>query len=219
MHLLVMYLIGLILGLGFYALTHYFSKKHDYTVKLSIVAVIGILFVIGSFAIGGFGAMPYTALSIGILTIPIVIVLIGKKPIWRQYIFVGIGLVAAFGLAFSFFNKTDYWVISKHDYDIDNPMDTYIQEVQNETNIRGYKRFTISEGNKGIVLSLGEEMAGTKIEVLDVVEEDEKTIIYVNSVYNKSTEKNPMISIGFNRLKSVVEIRDTDGTLYEQVKN
>lgn len=31
----------------------------------------------------------------------------------------------------------------------------YIQQLQKDATIQGYKTFTISEGNKGIVLSLG----------------------------------------------------------------
>jgi hypothetical protein len=59
-------------------------------------------------------------------------------------------------------------------------------------------------------------MTGDNIEVLDVDEINGKTVIYVRSFYNKSTEKNPTIVIGLDRLKSEIEIRDTDGTLYEK---
>ncbi|WP_380630392.1 hypothetical protein [Saccharococcus thermophilus] len=37
----------------------------------------------------------------------------------------------------------------------DNELYSYLDEIQNDTTIRGYKIFNISEGNKAVVLSLG----------------------------------------------------------------
>lgn len=58
-------------------------------------------------------------------------------------------------------------------------MDIYLEAVQKDTDIRGVKTFDINESDKAIVLSLGKEMTGDNIEVLDVEEINGKTIVYI----------------------------------------
>ena len=107
----------------------------------------------------------------------------------------------------------DYSVINKRDFE--GEIITYAENLQNNPTVRGYKTFTISEGDPGIVLSLGNQMAGNNIEVLDVKEDGDTTIIQIRTFYNQSPDKNPYIMIGFNRLKPDIIIMDTDGTIYE----
>ncbi|TDL78551.1 hypothetical protein [Peribacillus frigoritolerans] len=215
---IIMYLVGLLTGIGFYALTHFFSKEMNYKKRISIVAIIGMLAAVGSSVMSGFKGMPFILLSIGIFTIPVLIIVLGKKPLSRKFIFTIIVLFVAGAFTFSALNKTDYWIIKKTNRDAaaGDEIDAYLNEVQNNSDIRGYKIFNINEDDKAIILSLGEEMSGDNIEVLDVDEINGKTVIYVRSFYNKSPEKNPTIVIGLDRLKSEIEIRDTDGTLYEK---
>lgn len=96
-------------------------------------------------------------------------------------------------------------------------VDLYSQQLQKHTNIKGYRTFTVSEGDKAIVLSLDGKMAGNNIEVLDVKEKANTTIIKIRTFYNQSNEKNPWIMIGLNRLKSNIVIMDTDRTIYKEV--
>lgn len=80
----------------------------DYKKRISIVAVIGIVVAVGSFVIGGFAGMPFTLLSVGILTIPILIMIFGKKSLWRKYILTVVVWLVASTFAFSAINETDY---------------------------------------------------------------------------------------------------------------
>ncbi|KYG26284.1 hypothetical protein ACU3L3_13520 [Priestia endophytica] len=64
-------------------------------------------------------------------------------------------------------------------------------------------------------MSLGEEIAGDNIEVPDVEEEGNTTVIKVKTFYNRSDEKNSFIAIGLDRVQSDVVIEDTNGTVFK----
>ncbi len=211
-----MYLIGLLIGLGCYSITFLFSKKSDNNRRVLVVYILGGVILLGSLiVIGGFEGMPFGVLSLGVFTVSFLLTLFGNKRIWKKLVYTVIILSVAFFILFDWLNKVDYWIGKKRDYG--DEVSIYTQQLQEDTSIRGYKAFTISEGDKGIVLSLGGKMAGNNIEVLDVKEQGNTTIIEIRTFYNQSAEKNPWILIGLNRLKSEVVIMDTDGTLYEEV--
>jgi hypothetical protein len=60
-------------------------------------------------------------------------------------------------------------------------------------------------------------MEGNDIEVLNVEEQGNTTLITIRSYYNQSNEKNPVIGIELNRIQSEIVIMDTNGTIYEEV--
>jgi hypothetical protein len=93
---------------------------------------------------------------LGIFTIPILIIVLGKKSITRKFIFTIIVLFVAGAFPFSALNKTDYWITKKTNRDAaaGGEIDAYLNEVQNNTDIRGYKVFNINEDDKAIILSL-----------------------------------------------------------------
>ena len=211
-----MYLIGLLIGLACYSLTYLFSKTISNPKRVIIVAIIGAVFLFGSiFVIGGFEGMPFGVLSIGIFTVSILLAFLGRFPIWTKTVYVVIILTFVFIVSADYLNKVDYWVIKKRDFE--GEIITYAEGLQNDPTIRGYRTFTISEGDPGIVLSLGDQMAGNNIEVLDVKEDGGTTVIQIRTFYNQSPDKNPYIMIGLNRLKQDVIIMDTDGTIYENI--
>ncbi len=215
----IMYLMGLLLGIGFYALTFFFSQVLNYKKRALIVGLIGVATLVGSLIIGGFSGMPFGLLSLGILTIFSLIAILGKTVLLQKLIFTIIVLfVVSFGV-FTFLNKPDYWIINKTNENTYGEIEEYLEKLEKNPKMRGYNILTISEGNKAVILSLGEEMAGNNIEVLNVEEQTEKTIISVRTFYNKSTENNPSIIIGLDRIKSNIEIRDTNGTLYQNISN
>ncbi|WP_257967946.1 YesK-like family protein [Peribacillus deserti] len=212
-----MFLIGLIIGLGFYALTYLFVKEN--VKKVVIVLIIGVLTILGSiFVIGGFEGMPFGVLGLGIITISILFSFFGKSLLWKKIVYTFLILFVALYGAFSYFNQVDYWIIKKAQPITGDHLDSYFQQLQNNAEIQGYKTFTILEGNKGVVLSLGSKMAGSNIEVLDVEEQGDTTLIKIRTFYNSSPEKNPVIAIGLNRLQPEIVIMDTNGTTYQQVK-
>ena len=215
-----MYLTGLLIGLGFHALSYLFSKDMDNKKRVLIVGIIGILSVAASITvIGGFEGMPFGVLSLGILTIAILLAFFGKSTLWKKAVYTFVLLFVVLYSAVMFITQVDYWVVKKDNTSDYSDLGSYIHQVQIDPTIRGYKTFTLSEGNKGIVLSLGEEMSGNNIEVLDVEEQrGYTTIVKIRTSYNQSNEKNPYITIGLNRAQDEIIVIDTDGTLYEQVK-
>src|SRR5699024_12394515 len=66
------------------------------------------------------------------------------------------------------FYKVDYTVIPKRALDNGDQVDDYIRAVQDHPKVRGFNTFTVEEGDKLVILSLGEDMEGNSIEVLDV---------------------------------------------------
>ena len=212
-----MFLIGLLIGLGFYALTYLFMKEWVNKKRVLVVVIIGVLSLFGSITvIGGFAGMPFGVLSLGILTISIVLTFFGNSSLWKKSVYTIVILFIASYSAFMYLDKVDYWIVKKTHYSSGDDLGSYIQQLQTDTTIQGYKTFTISEGNKGIVLSLGGEMAGNDIEVLDVEEQGQTTVIKIRTFYNKSNEENPVIVIGLNRVQPEIIIMDTNGTIYQQ---
>lgn len=212
-----MYQIGLLIGLGIYALTFLFRTEMENKKRVLVVLIIGVLILLGSLTIiGGFEGMPYGVLSIGILTVSILLVFFGKKLIGRRFVYTFVILFVAVSISVINLNKVDYWIVKKTHYNSLDDIRAYTEQLQKDTTIQGYETFTISEGNKGVVLSLGEQMAGNNIEVLEVKESGETTEIKIRTFYNQSLEPNPVIMIGLSRLQPEIIIMDTDGTIYEK---
>jgi len=221
MHLFMnLYLLGLLIGVGLYILTYFFSKEGmEEKQRPLFLFIAGIAIVLGGLVVGGFEGMPLSVLGLGVITIPIVLIIMGKKPLWHKYIFTFIVLFVVGMFAFSYFNQPDYWIIQKeNEYaSQENEIYKYSERLQNE-DISGFK-ITDTVDSKAVVLSLGEERTGTSIEVDDIEETNGKTIIHVRTIYNKSTENNPTIIIGVDRLEPIVEVRDVDGTMYKKIED
>ncbi|CDQ39162.1 MULTISPECIES: hypothetical protein [Virgibacillus] len=212
-----MFLIGLLIGLAIYALTYLFVKAMDNKKRVLVVAIIGGLSLIGSLTvIGGFEGMPFGVLSLGILAISIVLALFGQSSLGKKLIYTIVILFIISYSALIYFNQVDYWIVKKTQYSGGDDFGSYTEQLQTDTTIQGYETFTISEGNKAVILSLGEEMAGNNIEVLDVEEYGNTTEIKIRTFYNNSVEANPVIAIGLNRVQSEIIITDTDGRIYEK---
>lgn len=215
----VIYLIGMTIGLGFFALTYLFSKNLKTWHRSLVVFILGVLILLGSIIlVGGFEGMGYGVISLGILTIAFLLRIFPTSILWKKSIYTVVILAILSNIALGYLNKLNFWVVKKSDYSYVNSVDSYINKIQNEPSIQGYKIFTIFEGNPGVVLSLGEKMAGNNIEVLDVEESGDTTHIKIRTFQNKSSEKNPVIVIGLDRLQSEILITDTDGTVYNEAE-
>ncbi|MFB6468091.1 hypothetical protein ACE38V_14995 [Cytobacillus sp. Hz8] len=213
-----MYLIGLLIGLGVYGLTYLFAKNVANKKRvLTVVIISALLFFVSITIIGGFEGMPFGVLSLGIFTIALLLAFFGKSTLWKKLVYTIVLLFVGSYCVFMYLNQVDYWVIKKMNYASGNDIEYYYEKLQEETKIKGYKTFTISEGNQAVVLSLGEKMAGNNIEVLDVKEEYGTTVFKIRTFYNQSSEKNPTVMIGLDRLQPEINIIDTDGTFYEKV--
>ncbi|MGY0691864.1 hypothetical protein ACW2QC_03615 [Virgibacillus sp. FSP13] len=212
---LYMFLIGLVIGLGVYALTYFFSKSMTNKNRTIVVLVGGLfVFLVSLIVIGGFAGMPFGVLAAGMMTIAILFLVFGKKLLWRKIMYTVIILFVISTITYDYLNNVDYWVVKKSQ----NNKNTYMENLQENSEVRGYKTVTISEGSKAIILSLGEEMSGNSIEVLDVEEQGYTTHVKIRTFFDQSREKNPVIMIGLDRLQKEVVITDTDGTVYEEVE-
>lgn len=212
-----MFLIGLVVGLGLYLLTYVFTKEIENR-RVLTVATIGFLSLLGSIAVAyqvetlGYG-IAFLISSLGILVVCFLLTLFEKSIVWKKSVFT---FVILFVIASSFrmyMNQVDYWVIKENRLAIgtSDEIGSYLSLLQQNPTIQGY-----SEGAKAVVLSLAEEMSGDNIEVLDVEENGNTTVIKVRTFYNRSDEKNPFIAIGLDRVQSDVVIEDTNGTVFKE---
>jgi hypothetical protein len=220
MGLLIVYLAGLLLGVAFYALTIYFSKEIDNKKRNIIVAGIGVLVVIGGLMIGGFNGMPISVIGVGILTVAILLMIVGNRLLGRKVIFAIAVLVP---LIFFTYNSLDtfsgnYVGVAAKDEKLYPDIKKYYEQLQVNTNVKGFKTFNSYEGEKAIVLSLGEEKKGNNIEVLGIEKRGERSIVNIRTFDNKSSEKNPTIIIVTEKIEPNIEIKDTDGTVYKEVR-
>lgn len=216
---ILMYLIGLSIGLVIYALTYLFARElNNYTRVIVVGAAAALTLVASLTLIGGFAGMPFGVLSLGMFTTSILFAFFEKSVLWKKAVSTLVILLVVSYSTFMYLNQVDFWIVKKTHFDSDYEIASYMQQLQNDTSIKGFKTFTISEGNKGIVLSLGGKMAGNNIEVLKVEDTGSTTQITIRTFYNQSVEKNPVIMIGLDRLQPEIVIMDTDGTIYEEVK-
>lgn len=214
----MMYLIGLTMGLLIYVVTYVFGKDITIRKRTLSVLIAGILVFLGStLIIGGFEGIPFAVLSLGIISTAILCRILGKNKLWMKIIYTVIMSSIVIFFVVIQLTRVDYFIAKKTPTDAEDEVDLYLEKLQNDPMIKGYKTFTISEGDRLIVLSLGAEMAGNNIEVLDVNERSGLTEINIRTFYNQSLEKNPFIMLVLNRVQDEIIIKDTDGTIYDKV--
>ncbi|WP_081092309.1 YesK family protein [Peribacillus simplex] len=209
-----MYEAGIILGIIMCGLTYLFLRKIEDRTQFLLLFSLGILILVFSlFVIGGFEGMPYGVLSLGVMTLAILYFFLNRYPLGRKILFIGVPLIMALHILFIFINQVDYRVVDKERL-TDDETGNYIEKIEKDTSIVGYKKFKGGEGEDFLLISMGGERKGNTIEVLEVNEDSEKTIIRIRTSFNKNPEPNPYIAVALTRIKSKVVILDTDGTNY-----
>ncbi|MGZ9816183.1 YesK family protein [Peribacillus simplex] len=202
------------LGIVMCGLTYLFMRKIEDRTQLLILFSLGFLiFVFSIFVIGGFEGMPYGVLSLGVFTLAILYFFLKKYVIGKKILFIGVPLIIAIHIFIGFINQVDYRVVDKERL-TDDEVEPYIEKIEKDTSIVGYKKFEGYEEEDILLISMGGEKKGNTIEVLEVKEDSEKTIIRIRTLYNKNPEANPYIAVALTRVKSKVVILDTDGTNY-----
>ena len=221
MGLFIVYSTGLIIGVALIALS-YFLKEWDNRKRNSMVAVIGVLAIIGGLVVGGFDGIPISAIGVGILTVAILLFIAGNQSIIRKIVFALAVLVPLAIFVYAAVDKiqgNNFIVAAKNEH-LDSYLREYYDELQTKTATQGFKRFEPSEGEneKTIVLSLGKEKKGNSIEVAGIEKQGDRTTIHVKTFYNQSTEKNPTIILTLDNVGKNVVIKDTDGTVYKEIE-
>ncbi|WP_286198096.1 YesK family protein [Bacillus sp. ISL-34] len=202
------------MGIIMCGLTYLFLRKIEDRTQFLLLFSLGILILVFSlFVIGGFEGMPYGVLSLGVLTLAVLYFFLNRYSLGRKILFIGVPLIIALHILFVFINQVDYRVVDKERL-MDDETGNYIEKIEKDTSIVGYKKFKGGEGEDFLLISMGGERKGNTIEVLEVNEDSEKTIIRIRTSYNKNPEPNPYIAVALTRIKSKVVILDTDGTNY-----
>ncbi|WP_018708848.1 hypothetical protein [Siminovitchia fordii] len=220
MGLMIVYLTGLLLGIGFYALTFYFSKEMDGFKRVAFLVVVSLTTVVGGLLIGGFAGMPVSLIGAGILSVAFLLWIGERGPLWKKAMLTLTVLGALGGLSYIGFNQlngSSFNVAAKDDR-WDPDINKYYEQLQADPNIKGWKVFDTYEDSKAIVLSLGGEMSGNNIEVLGIEKKSGRTDINIRTFANQSKEANPTIIILLDKLEPFVQIKDTDGTVYEEIE-
>ena len=212
---------GILAGIGCYAMTYYISKLISPLYRSLMVGGAAVMLLLASIAlIGGWDGIPFGFMAIGIGIVSVLLALTIRFPLIKR-----IGLVLLAGWAGLLLvtpllaGETNYWVLDKQGTDgyTDSSLSSEYDALQRNASVRGYSIHTISEGNPAIVLSLGEEMKGSNLEVVNVENENNRTTITVRSFASGSPEANPTIMIGLNELKEEIIVTDTDGTRYPKL--
>ncbi|MCT2346308.1 YesK-like family protein [Niallia taxi] len=215
----ILFLIGLLIGSVSYVITYIYGKEISNVKRSIAVTVVGVISLIVSMVvIGGFEGMPFGVISAGIILMAIVFFLIGKIVFLRKTVILGVVVYALIYAAYIDYNQVNYWIDDKTVQDQDGNILAHLHNIETDTSIKGFKVFTIMEGQKEIALSLGEKMAGNRIEVTDVENKEGQTEVHIRTTYNQSEEKNPYILVGLDNEESEIVVIDTDGTVYEELK-
>lgn len=220
MHLfLSLFLFGLILGAILYGTTYFITKNIDYKQRSYILIIVGTVFATISFSIGGFEGMPIIFIGLGVFLLAILLLIFGKINIYRRMIIALTLFITIFVFIFFQISQTEYWIMEKNVFsdDKDYEVTLHLEKLENKPHVQGYKIFGSKEESPIIVLSLGSTMKNNNIEVLDVTDEYDKTIIKVKTFSRNAVSKNPFVIIGLDKVKSNIEIIDTDGTKYEEI--
>ncbi|WP_148631132.1 hypothetical protein [Bacillus sp. E214] len=219
MGLFIVYSTGLLIGIALIALS-YFYKELGNQKRNIFVAVVGIIVIIGGLIVGGFEGMPISTIGIGILTVAILLFIFGKNTLIRNRVLAIAVLVPMAVFIYAGVDKfygNNFTVAAKNE-NLDSYLAEHYEDLQTKTDTVGFKKFEPSEGEKAIILSLGEEKQGNNIEIEGIEKQGDRTLINIKTFNNLSKEKNPTIIILLDDIEKNVVIKDTDGTVYNEIK-
>ncbi|MCI4167250.1 hypothetical protein [Bacillus spizizenii] len=114
--------------------------------------------------------------------------------------------------------QPSYWVLEKDRIGEGSPdLEIYANYLQMHDDVKGYQVFTISEGKKMVVVSLGSSEKDKKLEVSGVKYSPKETIVTVKrKPAPKANEKNPYILIGLDKIKGEFIVQDEMGSRFEE---
>ncbi|WP_439949052.1 hypothetical protein [Bacillus subtilis] len=113
--------------------------------------------------------------------------------------------------------QPSYWVLEKDRLDEVTDIKMYVNDLQMHDDVKGYQVFTISEGKKMVVVSLGSSEKDKKLEVSDVKFSPKETIVTVKrKPAPTANEKNPYILIGLDKIEGEFIVQDEKGNRFEE---
>lgn len=120
-----------------------------------------------------------------------------------------LGLVACDG-----YTPDNNWVLEKDRLNENAEIENFVTSLQDNSDKRGFKIFTISEGRKMVVVSTGD--AERAVELDDVKVDSGNTKVILKEIENENDEDNPYIMVGISAIKGELFVQDTDGDSYEE---
>ncbi|CAN2249387.1 hypothetical protein [Bacillus vallismortis] len=113
--------------------------------------------------------------------------------------------------------QPSYWVLEKDRLDEVTDIKMYVNNLQMHDDVKGYQVFTISEGKKMVVVSLGSREKDKKLEVSGVKFSPKETIVTVKrKPAPTANEKNPYILIGLDKIEGEFIVQDESGDRFEE---
>ncbi|MEK4216683.1 hypothetical protein NYE57_00980 [Bacillus sp. FSL L8-0222] len=116
--------------------------------------------------------------------------------------------------------QPSYWVLEKDRIgEGSSELELYANYLQTHDDVKGYQVFTISEGKKMVVVSLGSSEKDKKLEVSDVKYSPKETIVTVKrKPAPEENEKNPYILIGLDKIEGDLIVQDKSGDRFEETE-
>ena len=207
-------LIGLVLGMLFYAFIFIVSKRSGkyYLAPLITFLFSGVIVAYSLFLVGGFEGMGYLFLAVGFFIVSILGTLFLPLLIRKnesQHLnkrdkisLVVLPIIFFATIAIVILSEDGYWIIEQ----------ASVAPAETE----GYRISTISEGSKAITLQLGEEYLGKEIEI-ENVSKFGSTEIILKFVDGGENDKVPFIQIGLNEIKEPLKVQTMDGKIFQPV--
>ncbi|NLS41513.1 hypothetical protein EYH65_14325 [Bacillus subtilis] len=114
--------------------------------------------------------------------------------------------------------QPSYWVLEKDRIGEGSPdLEIYANYLQMHDDVKGYQVFTISEGKKMVVVSLGSSENEKQLEVSDVKFLPKETTVTVKrKPAPTANEKNPYILIGLDKIEGEFIVQDETGSRFEE---
>lgn len=114
--------------------------------------------------------------------------------------------------------QPSYWVLEKDRIsEGGSELELYANYLQMHDDVKGYQVFTISEGKKMVVVSLGSSENDKQLEVSDVKFSSKETVVTVTrKPAPKANEKNPYILIGLDKIEGEFIVQDETGNRFEE---
>ncbi|MBT9248269.1 hypothetical protein [Bacillus halotolerans] len=114
--------------------------------------------------------------------------------------------------------QSSYWVLEKDRIgEGSSELELYANYLQTHDDVKGYQVFTILEGRKMVIVSLGSSEKEKKLEVSDVKYSPTETIVTVKrKPAPKANEKNPFILIGLDKIEGDLIVQDESGDRFEE---
>lgn len=114
--------------------------------------------------------------------------------------------------------QPSYWVLEKERIgEGSSDLEIYANYLQMHDDVKGYQVFTILEGRKMVIVSLGSREKDKKLEVSDVKYSHKETIVTVQrKPASKANETNPYILIGLDKIEGNFIVQDETGNRFEE---